>query len=557
MRKLKPSLFLFGIALLASLGVHLPVYEALGKLAEILLAERPSPAEPTTIEFELADHDEEAEPQSDDGEQEPEEQELEQKRPPPPREVAVAAPTPRRVEVQPLPAPPAPAPPEPREESNKLAVTQKSDDPDVEPPPDARFIAEEARRVEQETVARQRNLQVDEEPEPGHGAEQDESADNEGDHDETDVAEVRDVRGSDDRAARPEEREQPQDSHRESAGVVAGATAPQRPAPPSVPERRPRRAPGSDRTGGEPEPVVIDDGFGTFVVRRSVRGRGPEDDGAPTRKGERGRRQRVSDGARGRAGADLRVSWSQFEDAFGQENLRRIRQAQVAQRRSRVRGHTRAKRWRRFKSAIENYVPNVRPGNQTALNASASSFAAYLARIHRRIHREFALGFLRGLPLGGGPFDDMTLRTKLEIVINPNGSLHKVGVVETSGFTPFDFGAFNAVMSAGPFSAPPRKILSGDGRVYMHWAFYRNHRQCGTFNASPFKLKGPVELPGALPADPSRDVVDDKASESEMGMNRGLVPGKTPARPGEAHFDHFHPPVRATLHTADPARSVH
>jgi hypothetical protein len=192
---------------------------------------------------------------------------------------------------------------------------------------------------------------------------------------------------------------------------------------------------------------------------------------------------------------NLRLSWSQFESTFGAEDLRAQRQAYLEQRRSRRRGSNRTRQWKKFRAAIENFVPNVRPGNQTALNAAASPFAHYLATVHRRIHREFAHKFLRGLPIAGGPEADRTLHTKLEIVINGDGSLHKVGVAKTSGYLPFDFGAFNSVTRAAPFPAPPRKILSGDGRVYVHWGFYRNERQCGTFNARPFILPNPPGTP--------------------------------------------------------------
>ena len=54
------------------------------------------------------------------------------------------------------PRPPMPPP----EDTEKLAVTQKSDDPDVERPEDARFVAEENRRVEEETVAENEHVKV-------------------------------------------------------------------------------------------------------------------------------------------------------------------------------------------------------------------------------------------------------------------------------------------------------------------------------------------------------------------------------------------------------------
>jgi len=107
------------------------------------------------------------------------------------------------------------------------------------------------------------------------------------------------------------------------------------------------------------------------------------------------------------------------------------------------------------------------------------------------------------LPLAGGPFGDASLHTELEIVIDGDGKINRVGIAQSSGFLPFDYGAFNAVMRAAPYATPPRKILSGDGRVYVHWGFYRNERQCGTFNARPFILPHPPGAP--KPPAPLRD----------------------------------------------------
>jgi TonB family protein len=204
----------------------------------------------------------------------------------------------------------------------------------------------------------------------------------------------------------------------------------------------------------------------------------------------------------------LRLSFSQFEQAFGEADLKEQRDAYLEQHRSRAAGSgaERQRMWREFRAAIENYVPQVQPGRQTALNAAADPFAQYLAVVHRRIHREFADGFLRSLPLAGGPFGDPTLHAELEIVINGDGNIHRVGIAQSSGFLPFDYGAFNAVMRAAPYATPPRKILSGDGRVYVHWGFYRNERQCGTFNARPFILPHPTGSP--KPSAPFRDETD-------------------------------------------------
>jgi hypothetical protein len=134
-------------------------------------------------------------------------------------------------------------------------------------------------------------------------------------------------------------------------------------------------------------------------------------------------------------------------------------------------------------------VHEVRSGNQTALNAAASPFATFLSDMHRRIHREFGDRFLGGLGPGSPEgLNDPSLATTLEIAVNPDGSVHRVGVVATSGNILFDFGAFNSVMRAQPFPRPPGIILSGDGRAWLHWRFDRGPRACGTWNARPFML---------------------------------------------------------------------
>lgn len=254
--------------------------------------------------------------------------------------------------------------------------------------------------------------------------------------------------------------------------------------------------------------IVVSDGTGSFTIRvpaERPEGSGEGDGGGPAvagrgtgtegegrsggRAGRSGRRQRG--GARGgRGGPSLRLSWSAFASIYGEEELERQRQAYLEQRRSRVRGMSRQERWRRFRAAIENYDVRVRPGNQTALNTRADPFASYIAAMHRRIHQRFALGYLRRVP----PTVDETFRanpsmhTKLELAVDAEGRVDHVSVVATSGDMLFDLGAFNAVMSSMPFPSPPEAIRSPDGLAYLHWSFYRNQRQCGTFNAQPFIL---------------------------------------------------------------------
>ncbi len=148
------------------------------------------------------------------------------------------------------------------------------------------------------------------------------------------------------------------------------------------------------------------------------------------------------------------------------------------------------KRLGAIQSALENFIPEVQTGNQTALKTRAAPFAVYIARMHRKIHPLWGFGFLDDMDekSSSHPLNDFSLRTVLEVVIASDGSVDKVTVTKNSGRLEFDVAAIDAVQSAGPYEAPPSAILSPNGKAYIHWGFYRNYRQCGTFNANPFIL---------------------------------------------------------------------
>ena len=600
-RWLTPAAWAFGIALFLSLVVHVQLYGALWVL-DILRGPPPSHERPP-IEIELTiagpTPPSEAQPASaPDPTQAPPGAEPSSS-PPLARAVHRAEATPRQARAT-RPEPPAPVEPheaEPRppppDVRNLQSITQHSDDPSVPPPPEARFLARENRHVAEETVARVRNAQRDDQETSVSAPAS--AADDEGNAQTDESADLRDRQGATDRHATPREADAPRPRRADTTplpSAVASGDSTARGAPTTGTGGPDRGAAtgsaGGARAagGGEPLHTVVHDPFGAFVlVAPSSRplGAGPGEGGGEARvgrgQGEAGAEQRAgasggANGQRGRgrgageSGVDLRVSWSTFERTFTPDQLRDERERYVAERRSRARGGAREQRWREFRSAIENYVPNVRPGNQTALNAAASPFAEYLATVHRRIHREFADRFLAGLPGGTNPFGDHSLMTNLEIILNRDGTVHRVGIVATSGFLPFDYGAFESVMRAQPYPEPPPDILSGDGRVYFHWGFYRNERQCGTFNAEPYILPhppttpgrrhGPLqdrpELGGVIPRGES-PVLDGASLPAEHGPRESAPPQPSPAPTPDAPGDDTPaapPPTPTRPTTPDP-----
>jgi len=455
----EPVAIAFALALFASLSVHLPVYDLLGGLADRIRlqaeeARKAQTYDPVEVDFEV--------PGSADSKPAKRKKAAREREKAKRERLAKALEAQAQAQVQQQQKPQQPPVTAPQ------AVQQHSTNPDVAPD-DPQFIAEENNRVEEQTVAQVRNMIRDDKlPSPGRQEKPSDTLEEQGNAGEEKIAEARNKDGSDARKVTEEEarRERP-DKAIKADPIKAERVSSQAPDGRSSDAARDRAAEAADET------ITITDPAGTFSIRRpsNVRQGG----------GER---------AKGR-GPGGKMAWSQFEAAVGSDKLEEDRRAYLAERKSTQRGIAREKTWNEFRAAIENYVPGVKRGATTALNAAASPFATYIAAVHRRIHQEFADGFLRSLPIGGSPYQDPTLMTKLEIVLNRDGSVHRVGVVRSSGLLPFDFGAFNSVLRGQPYPPAPSSILSGDGRVYFHWGFYRNQRQCGTFNAEPYIISNP------------------------------------------------------------------
>lgn len=190
-----------------------------------------------------------------------------------------------------------------------------------------------------------------------------------------------------------------------------------------------------------------------------------------------------------------------------------------------------------LRSALENFTPNVRVGNQSELGTRAHPFAAYIAAVHRQIHKFWGDGFLAELDakpsLGLYP---LNLVTALEISLKPDGTVNQVIISRPSGVLPFDAAALESVHMAAPFPAPPQSIKSRDGNVYVTWLFHRDDRQCATdfVNAHILTTPGkPAPPPAASPSPAGSRVAGNESGSKGLpppapSLNRlagGLRPG--------------------------------
>src|SRR5262249_44573234 len=149
------------------------------------------------------------------------------------------------------------------------------------------------------------------------------------------------------------------------------------------------------------------------------------------------------------------------------------------------------------------------------------------------------------------PMNDRKLEVTLEIVLNGDGTLDKATIVKPSGILTFDVAAIDTVQNAGPFESPPEQIRSGNGKIYLHWTFHRDERQCSPYFADPFILDnaGTGQEAGNQVMDPAEAIAKQrqaqrlsrKASPTEGGV---VVPhmSRTPEQEAAA--------ARATVNTA-------
>ena len=213
-------------------------------------------------------------------------------------------------------------------------------------------------------------------------------------------------------------------------------------------------------------------------------------------------------GAKGENGKpSIAIDDKVLQAAVGVDELDKLKKVEAETKLSQHKGSWKSSDLSHWKSAIENYVPWVKPGNQTNLGTAAAPFATYLAKIHLRIHPIFGDGFIESLGdlPGTHPLNDIKLVAHMEIVLKPDGTIHHLGIVKHSGVTMFDVAALDAVERAAPFGKAPEEIVSPDGFVYLHWEFHRDDQRCSTTNARPYKLKEgstPKEEPKPPPVTP-------------------------------------------------------
>jgi TonB family protein len=367
----------------------------------------------------------------------------------PPPEKLPPIPKPPEKPLAQLPPPKSEEPPPPPPERPHQKIVELDMGKDVEAPEHAKYLAEKNNRTENETRARETNLEREQVGLQAHPSDQEDK-----------------IASLEDRAARPEKRAGEGGEH-----PLPESFRPEAPGKATLAMRGPRKAESVEREAVSPDGMRFQ----------------PDEE------------QSSSRGGGGGPGARLRLTRRQYESVFGTdaEAAAALAKAERSKRKGKF-----AERRERVRSALENFIAEVKPGNQTALNTRAAPFAQFITRMHRKIHELWAFGFMAGLDSKSAslPLNNPSLVAKLEIVLDGQGNVDRVGVVRSSGLTIYDSAAIDVVFSAAPYPTPPPTILSGNGKVYIHWTFHRNEEACGTAGVDYFILNnGPKSPEKAAP----------------------------------------------------------
>ena len=380
------------------------------------------------------------------------------------------------VVVPPPPATPPPPPPPPMEKQIHQKMVDQDKFPDEADNAEAKYLAQKNHRAARDTRALQTNLVRDQRnPNQGPVEKSDNQAPQPG-MKKHKIAELQKRAGVENRVVR--ERPRPGDEGK-ARETKPGKLSMRGLTPKATDQKGPERA----RDGVE----LRDDTPGPL---------------AEARQGNAG--ERSGSRAKGAKRPDLTLKATDYDKIVGESVAKAEREKAAKAEVSHAEGRWAKlqKKQEAMRSSLENFTPDAYVGRESELGTRAHPYAAYIAEMHRSIHKLWAFSFLPSLDSRGAldPYNDMTRWTMISIVLSDSGVVEAANIARPSGYLPFDAAAWDVVMTAGPFPKPPEAIRSHDGKVYVDWVFHRDERQCGTDFVVPHILTGDKHTHAASPS---------------------------------------------------------
>lgn len=126
-------------------------------------------------------------------------------------------------------------------------------------------------------------------------------------------------------------------------------------------------------------------------------------------------------------------------------------------------------------SATNDYLKDVKEGNRTMLSTKEFVYFGYYRRIRQKLESAWnsrLRNTLDGYVYGGRQLaNNRDYVTGLIVVLDRNGNITRVQVLQQSGARDLDQAAIDAFNMAGPFPDPPSGLVDEKGEIQIPWNF--------------------------------------------------------------------------------------
>jgi protein TonB len=132
-------------------------------------------------------------------------------------------------------------------------------------------------------------------------------------------------------------------------------------------------------------------------------------------------------------------------------------------------------RWASLGAEPQEFIKGKVETNHTALNTREFRFFGYFQRIRERLDQAWVSILKNKLKqyfeAGHHLSNDQNYTTQLVVVLNKNGQITRVQLIEESGTRDLDEAAIIAFQRAGPFPNPPKDLVNAQGEIHIPWDF--------------------------------------------------------------------------------------
>jgi protein TonB len=143
-------------------------------------------------------------------------------------------------------------------------------------------------------------------------------------------------------------------------------------------------------------------------------------------------------------------------------------------------------------SQSNDHLKNIPISIETMVNSKEFVYYTYYQRIRQQIRQYWEPSIrvkVRKIFAEGRQIASTRDHiTKVVIILNPQGSLQKIQVLDGSGVRDLDDAAIDAFRAAEPFPNPPKGIVDPDGTIKIRWDFVLESAQYLPKESSPQRV---------------------------------------------------------------------